>query len=216
MGAEIMDLMNIDLAGVGSSVANVAIILFSIVFIGGICVVATLMYLKWKKYNEYKCTIWEVDKYGQKNESHDSAGIFIDPKTKYKRFFMKKAGVGLNPDKVPYVPSGASKVVYLLKEGLKNFKFIHPNITNPNITLSVGEEDVNWAINDYERQKRLFDSNKLLQFMPYIAIAFVSIIILIIFIYFFKDFAVLKEVAVALKEGAQAMAQASSGTTVIS
>ena len=220
---EIMEVGNIGelAAGFGSGALNFAIIIFSICFIGGVLFFATRLYLKWKQYNEFNCVVWEVDKFGQKMESGDKAGIFIDPKTKNKRFFMKKANVGLNPDNVPYMPTtskgffSSNKTVYLLKEGLKNFKYIIPNISNPEITLSVGEEDINWAINDYERQKRLFDTNKLLQFMPYIAIAFVSIIILIIFIYFFKDFAVLKDVAIALKEAAQAMAQASSGTTVI-
>ena len=42
-----------------------------------------------------------------------------------------------------------------------------------------------------------------------------TLIILITFIYFFKDFDVLRDVAVALKEAAQAISQANSGTTVI-
>ena len=41
-------------------------------------------------------------------------------------------------------------------------------------------------------------------------------IILIIFIYFFKEFGVMKDVAVAFADAAQSLAQARSGTLVMS
>jgi len=212
-----MGLMSgINLEGMGSGALNFAIIIFVMMVIGAVLILATKIYLKWKQYNEYSITIWKVDKYGQRTESYDSAGVFIDPKTKIKRLFLRRNNVGLNPDNIPFTSAGSKKVVHLLQTGLKNFHYINLHIENPKVTLSVGEEDVNWAINDYERQKSLFDTNKFLQYMPYIAIAFVSIIILITFIYFFKDFDVLKDTAIALREAAQAISQANSGTTVIS
>ena len=205
----------VSLAGAGSSALSIGIMiiigLMTVSIVGG----GLYLYFKWKRYKEFNCVVWERDGFGQLTQTSDKAGIFVDSKTKNKRFFLKKFNVGLSPDNVPYLPSsnGQPKTVYLLRTGLKNFQFITPRVTAEGITLSVGEEDVNWAINSYERAKKMFNSDKLLQYMPYIAIAFVSIIILVIFIYFFKDFAVLKDMAIAMKEAAQAMHPvAASGT----
>ena len=43
-----------------------------------------------------------------------------------------------------------------------------------------------------------------MQYLPFMMLAFVSIIILVMFIYFFKEFDTLKDVAIALKEAALA------------
>ena len=61
----------------------------------------------------------------------------------------------------------------------------------------------------------MFSQSLLLQYMPFIAMAFAFLIILIIFIYFFKEIGVLREVAIAFKEAAQAFAQAKTGTVVM-
>jgi len=194
----------VDLTSVADTALNIGIMVLSILIGGGFLGGSLWFYLKQRRYKEYKCIIWERDGFGQLNETYDRAGIFVDKKTNNKRFFLKKANVGLNPDNIPYIP-GKTKIVYLLRLGLKNFRFLHHNPKGDGMELIVGEEDVNWAINAYERQKKLFNTNMLLQYLPFIALAFTSIIILIIFIYFFKDFAVLKDVAIALKEAAQAM-----------
>lgn len=194
--------------------------IFSAITLAGLGGIGTFLYLKWKRYNQYECVIWEKDGFGNVREYHDKAGIYVDKKTQNKRFFMKHANVGLNPDNVPYVP-GKKKTVYLMRTGLKNYRYVNmasfakKAISNNEINFIVGEEDVNWAINAYDRQKKLFNQNMLMQYLPFIALAFVSIIILVIFIYFFKDFAVLKETAVALREGATALAHAQSGTLVV-
>jgi hypothetical protein len=124
--------------------------------------------------------------------------------------------VGLSPDNIPFLtgPKG-KRYVYLYQRGLKNFLYLKPNVRAEGVSIEVGEEDVNWAVNAYERQKKLFTGNVLLQYLPFIALVFVSLIILIIFIYFFKDFEVLAEMAKALKEAAQAFAQAKAGTAII-
>jgi len=202
------------MSGVGDIAVNILILLFGLIFIGGVCFGLFLLVRRRKQYNQFKCIIWGRDAFGQLTETTDKAGIFVDTKTKNKRFFLKKAHVGLNPDNVPYIQSGKVKIVYLLRTGLKNFQFIRPLIAD-NFSIDVGEEDVNWAVNAYERQKKLFSSNVLLQYMPFIGLVFVSLIILIIFIYFFKDFAVLADVAEALKEAAQAFAQAQAGTVIV-
>lgn len=205
------------LSGLGGTLLNIGIMLIVIVVLAGITYGVTFLFLRYKQYNEFRCVILHRDGFGQLVEKSDTAGIFVDKKTNNKRFFMKKNNVGLNPDNVPYLPgTGGKKTVYLSQVGLKNFRFIHFNLNNPNeFGVSVGEEDVNWAINAYERQKKMFSQSMLMQLMPFMIIAFVSIIILVIFIYFFKNFGVLKSVAQELHHAAEAIAQAKSGTTII-
>lgn len=204
----------VDVGAIGGQVVDV---LYYVVIVGGIAL--TLSFIgwyayRWKRYNQFN-VIW-FDQDGISGGS-DKAGIFVDTKTKNKRFFLQKANVGLDPDNVPWkmMPSGlfgAKRTVYLLRTGLKNFQFLFIDVKpNPGVSISVGEEDVNWAINAYERQKKVFAESLLIQLLPYFALAFVSIIILILFFQLFKNFDVLKDVALALKEAAQAV----SGTTVI-
>ena len=202
------------MSGVGDIAVNILILLFGLIFIGGVCFGLFLLVRRRKQYNQFKCIIWGRDAFGQLTETTDKAGIFVDAKTKNKRFFLKKAHVGLNPDNVPYIQSGKVKIVYLLRTGLKNFQFIRPLIAD-NFTIDVGEEDVNWAVNAYERQKKVFGSSMLLQYMPFIVLAFVSIIVLVIFMNLFKKFDVLGEIAASMSQAATAMAQAQSGTVVL-
>ncbi len=192
--------MALDYQGVLDSGLNILIMLLSVVIGGGGVWGGIWLYFKWKKYKEYKCVIWGRDSSGNLNESYDRAGVFVDSKTQNKRLFLKKNNVGLDPDNIPYINAGGNKIIYLLQKGLKNFHYIKIKVVDTNVTLNVGEEDVNWAINAYDRQKKLFNQNLFMQYLPFIALAFVSMIILIIFIYFFKDFAVLKDVAIALRD----------------
>jgi len=210
--------MAIDMASItnmGSTVLYIGIMIFVGITLAAIIGGGLWLYLKYRRYSQFRCVIFEKDGLGQVHQKIDGAGIFTDKKTKNKRFFMKKNQVGLNPDNVPFIKTGKTQTVYLMQNGLKNFHFINMNVTDKKFNVTVGEEDVNWAINAYERQKKLFSSSLLMQLMPFIALTFVSMIILIIFIYFFKEFSTLREFAVVMKEAAQVMAQASGGTTVI-
>ena len=208
--------MEESIARIGNQVLNVGIIVIVAAVILGILGVAFWFYLKWRKYQQFTCRIWEKDGFGQLNETIDKAGVFVDKKTHNKRLFLKKHNVGLNPDSIPYIPTKKGKIIYLFKTGLKNFSYVKPTLSNPSLSLQVGEEDVNWAVNTYERQKKLFAPNTLLQYMPFILLGFVSIIILVIFIYFFKNFEVLEQVAVAFNDAAGKLALSNTGTAVIS
>lgn len=208
-----------DLTEVASSWGGVAlnfgVIIISILFVGGSVGGFTYLALKWRQYNQFVVRIFERNGFDEFELLKDKAGIFVDSKTKNKRFFMRKMKVGLNPDNVPYIREEGSKVVYLLRTGLKNFHFIRMKPHNPSVTLSVGEEDVNWAMQDYDKAKKMFIRTKLLDYMPYIGLAFTGIIILIMFMYFFKEFGTLKDVAVAMSDAAKSMAQYKTGTAVI-
>jgi len=205
------------LEDIASGAGWVAIILIAGVFVAALAALSTWLLLKWKQYKQFDIEIWQQDGLGQLNVKYDSGGIFVDSKTKNKRLFLKKHKVGLDPDNVPYMPSTKGrKKVLLLQVGLKNFRYIKPSINAQGfMTFNVGEEDVNWAINSYERQKKIFGQTWLAQYLPFMIIAFVSIIILILFINLFKVAPDLKDAAVALKEAAQAMAQAKTGTVYV-
>lgn len=194
---------------------DILLMIMSLVFAGGLAWGIIWLTSWYKRYNEFKVVVWEKDGFGQWNERMDRAGVFVDKKTNNKRLFLKKFNVGLNADNIPYLPGvKGSKVVYMVRTGLKNFHFVRVNPDFPNITLSVGEEDVNWAINAYERQKKLFQNSLLIQLLPFLALAFVGIIIAIIFIYFFKNLDSLREFGQYMKETAQIMLQMKTGTVM--
>lgn len=195
---------------------GVAAIIIVVLFIGAVIVMATIAILKWRKYQQFNIEIWQQDGFGQFNVKHDQGGIFVDGKTKNKRLFLRFANVGLDPDNIPYLPAGKKKKIILLQTGLKNFKYIKPVINNGLIHFTVGEEDVNWAINSYERQKRLFAQSWIAQYLPFIMLAFVSVIILIMFMQIFKQLPLMLDITKELKEVALALAQSRSGTVVIS
>lgn len=210
-----------DLASLVSlgSKALIGIAMFlSLLVVASLIALAIWAYNRWKKYQQFVCIIWELDGFGQLAETKDKAGIFVDSKTKNKRFFLKKANVGLEPDNVPYISRGKLKTVYLLRTGLKNFRFIKPRLVQSLMTFVVGEEDVNWAVNAYDRQKKLFMESKFMQLLPFITLAFISIIILIIFIYFFKDFDKLVLMSQNFKDSIALIVNAgcNTGTTIIS
>lgn len=203
------------LSALSSNAVMMVVLIVSIIVVVVLVVAGTLAVIYLRRYKQFKCVIWERDGFGQLQQSHDGAGIFIDRKTKNKRLFLRKNKVGLNPDSIPYIKSEKNRTIYLYRTGLKNFHFIQVGIKDPDVTLTVGEEDVNWSINAYERQKKLFQHSFLMQILPFVTIAFVTIIILVIFIYFFKEFATLGDMARAMKEAAIEIARAKSGTTVL-
>jgi len=208
----------VSVEGVSATALNIGVIVIVIVIVGAALIAMTLIILNWRKYQQFRCIIYEKDGFGQLREKVDMAGIFVDKKTQNKRFFLKKNKVGLDPDNIPYISTQkGKKIVYLLQTGLKNFRFLRFGIdtSTDDFKIGVGEEDVNWAINAYERQKKLFSQSLLMQLLPFMLVAFVSIIILVIFIYFFKNFATLKDMAQALTEMASHVENIKSGTTVI-
>lgn len=199
-----------------SSGLSIAVILIIVLFIGAAAIGATVLIMKWRRYQQFHIEIWQKDGFGHLTIKYDQGGVFVDDKTGNKRLFLKKANVGLDPDNIPYLvtPTGKKKVM-LLQTGLKNFRYIKPMVRDDLLYFTVGEEDVNWAINSYERQKKLFAQSWIAQYLPFIMLAFVSMIILIMFIQLFNKFPVILEIVKELKEVALHLAQAKSGTTII-
>lgn len=203
------------ISNLGSGALNIGITLIVVLVAVGVIIGFMMLMKNAKKFKQFKVIIYAKDTFGQIKQEYDVAGIFIDKTTRNKRLFLKKNAVGLNPDSIPYISDGKGiKTIYLYKKGLKNFQFIHVSVNKETdaIRTNVGEEDVNWAVNSYERAKKAFTQTILMQYLPFIVLAFVSIVILIMFLYFFQQFSVLKELGVALKEASQALG---SGTTII-
>jgi len=207
-----------DLAvGVGAKILNVTVAILSGVVLLGLGWIGIVSYQKKvARYQQFNCVIWQNDGFGQITEKYDKAGIFVDDATKNKRLYLKKANVGLSPDNIPFIPAArGKKKVYLLQTGLKNFKYIKPNISSDLIHFTVGEEDVNWAINTYERGKKLFSQSWIAQYLPFIILAFVCLIILVLFMSLFKQIPEIKALVTELAEVAKYLAQCKTGTTVI-
>jgi len=203
--------------GMGQSAMGLIILIICVLILVGIVVAITLSILNAKKYKQFSVIIWQRDGFGQFMQKHDEGGIFVDKKTGNKRLFLKNAHVGLTPDNVPYLSTGkGAKYIYLLQTGLKNFKFLKPNISGDFINFTVGEEDVNWAINDYEAQKKRFNSSWLQQYLPFIILGFTIMVMLIMFIYIFNKLPLFLDIAEEMKKVAELLVQARTGTTVIS
>lgn len=200
---------------IGNTALNIVMILLSLIFAGAIVVGIAWFFIRRKKFNQYECIIWKKDAFDKVEEIEDKAGVYVDKVTNYKRLFLKKANVSLSADNIPFIRRGKKKVIYLEQFGLKNFRFLKPSVSGDSVEIDVGEEDVNWAIVSYERGKKAFSTDRLLQFMPYILLGFVSLIILIMFIYLFKQLGTIKELFVAAEELTNSIAQARAGTVIV-
>ena len=210
--------LNESVTGISATVANVAggalnigVILVVIVFVAIVIFGLIILLMQSKKYSKFRIVIWGVNGFGQLVQEFDDGGIFVDKKTGNKRLFLKANKVGLDPDNIPYISSKGKDFVFLFRTGLKNFRYIKPKIQDNDFGFSVGEEDVNWALNTYERQKAMIGKKTWLDYLPFIILAVVSIVILILFIFLFKKFDVLADIATHLDSAAQAL----SNKTVI-
>jgi len=201
-----------------SSMYSIGLILLSTLFFVGVAVLILFWINNRRKFGQYNILIFEFNKDGDWVFTEaDRGGVFYDNYTKNKLLFLKKNKVGLNPDKMP-APGyyNGKKTLLLFKAGQKNFHYINPKIRFDRLTLSVGEEDVNWAENAYERGIKMISApDRLTQLLPYIIWALVIIGTLILMIQLLKKVDVIKDVMITAKEIAQINAQALTGTTVM-
>jgi len=205
-----------DLASITQTVFGVVMIIFTVIVVG---VIGIFLYMKYKDHKRYEflCVIFGKDGFGQLTYIKDVAGIYVDNKTGNKRFFLKKHNVGLNTDTIPYIKDEkGGKIVFLKQFGLKNFKFINfEDLFKTPGEITVGEEDVNWALNSYERAKKVFGESMLQKLLPYMGIILMGVFVLGIVAIALgrlpEILGLLKEVIVMLKE----VIQIQRGTTII-
>lgn len=194
---------------VASSGLNLVFILVTIVFVGAL-IGATVWFIgKQLRFKEYDCYIWQHDGFGHLRQRFDKAGIYTDKKTDHKLLFLKKSNVGLKADNIPYVPTGKGKAVFLLQTGLKNFKFIKPELKEDHVKLSIGEEDINWALHEFKKDKVAFDQKGILQILQLMLPIFALIVVMIVAIQLIKKFDVLVYISDRIVEAA-AILQANS------
>lgn len=174
-------------------------------------------YNRTKRYN-YVVRIFNRDAIGNVIQlPDDKAGIFLDKKTQYRLFLLRRNKFGLDPDEIPYILSSkGKKIVYLLQTGLKNYQFMKPDISKaPELIFNVQDEDVAWALNAYERNKKPFGNKFLEQIMPFIGMAFVFTLVVVALFFIFKHIGVLTEVANAFRDAAIEFAKVQTGTAVV-
>lgn len=200
-----------------NNLVGIAIFIFFAMIATTIITFTVMFILRRRRYSEFVCIIWKRDGFGQLVQETDRAGVFVDKNTNNKRLYMQKAKVGLSPDNIPYIPCGKSKFIFLLNTGLKNFRYIKPKISSDyGISLMVGEEDVNWAVNDYMKVKKAFAKKDWVkEFMPYMIFGLLILAFLVMVIFILKKFDILAQVSQELSKAAQYVSQAKSGTTVI-
>ncbi len=209
--------MAIDATAIGMEIWKWATRLIIGLGVIGIGYVIALWWNRNKRYN-WIVRIFNKDAIGNViQQPDDKGGVFMDKKTQYRLFLVKKIKFGLDPDVIPYIlTSKGQKIVYLLQTGLKNYQFMKPSISdNPGLTFGVQDEDVAWALNAYERNKKAFENTFLQQIMPIVGMAFVFLLIVVSMYYIFRNFGVLSEVAQSFNEAAKEFAKVQLGTTVV-
>jgi len=221
--------------------ATVTVLMWVVVvaFVLGI-IAALYFYLKrWFTF-KYPVFVLELLPDGTRRLLNDKGGFFIDLKTKNKGFFLRIEKIMLSPDNVPFFMYNAKKAVFVIKTGSKNYRYatisdlrkemvertvqvmennvmVSKKVVEPkyNLNFTVGDEDVNWAVNTFDRNKKLIGETTLMKLMPYFVLAFVGLCVTIIFIYLFKKMDMLVEFVNGLEVVSENLKTICSGTVVV-
>lgn len=210
----------VDLSGVASTALNAGKIALVTLFIGGI-ILGIVYFLGKRKRWDYQVEFLNQDGV---TGGKDLGSIYVDAKTRVKRFWLQKARASLSPDNIPVRHIETTnwlgqrmivKRVYLQRFGQKNFVFVDTKGLGLGLKASVGEEDVNWSVVDYEKQKLAFSNDRLMQVLPYVIFGVAVIGSIIVIWMLANKFSVLNEVASKMVEVAKILANAQTGTKVI-
>jgi len=196
--------------------------LLGIIVAGGVGTLIAFGMSQVMKYSKYTIRVWFKDGNGQWNLRRDKAGVFVDKKSNSRRLWLKKGKVGLSADDIPFIYENNKKVIYLLMIGEKNYRYIRHNISDKGLTYQVGEEDVNWAIAEFDRQQKILKGNfEQMAFMIGLIVVCVAIVMLMI-IYgnnwveiITKGQEVAAQSAESIAKAAEYLAQANSGVMVV-
>jgi len=209
----------------GSQVLNVVVWIISILFVGGCALGVWFVIRRMKRFGGFRCIIWHVNEEGEIiSESSDAGGIFKDGRTGNVLFHFRKNKYACNPDMIERLSilrrgrfGRMGRIIYFLKVGEKDFRpIIPPKFSKDGMKAALGEEDLNFAINAYERSKKVFSQSMLLQILPYAVLVIVSFTILILFIFLFKEFPKnISTASNAMVQAAEALKAASGSSTVI-
>lgn len=182
----------------------------------------------WAQYKEYQIMILKKDAFGNTMKYYDRGGIFFDPISKNKLLYLLKNKVGLDPDNMPVIYSmkagliGSSlvKEVWLRQDGIKNFRFIKPELypldlyPDGRVDLVVGEPDLNWAFNELDRKVQLYKKESIWSKLSQFALpALGAGVFLVVMILLVQKFEVVQNAAASLNSAGAAMQRASENIT---
>lgn len=204
-----------------SSVLKIAAIGLGVIFI--VAVVAIVGWFALKAYMNKKKYDYTVHIYHQEPgssmpiERWDRGGIYTEPLSNIKAFWLEKNRIPLCPDNIPITfSSTGKKIVTLLQTGLKNFRYVNPSVSNnPGFAFNVGEDDVNWAINSFSAWWSHFKKDSWVQKyggMLIFALAVVGSLMLFYFVA--QKFDTIGTAAQALASAAEALKAVKVGTVL--
>jgi hypothetical protein len=149
----------------------------------------------------------------------DKAGFVKDPKTKEMHLKLKKHKVSLNADNVPYLlnSTGGGKTLFLYQNGIRSFSFIVPNVKEQGAEMTVMEEDISWAVREYNKNVSLFGQSGLDKMMPFMVWGLIVVGSIVMLSLLLKKFDVLADVAENLRMASVELAKANAagGGTII-
>lgn len=145
-------------------------------------------------------------------------GAFVDRKTKNKLYYLKNdKKAGLDPAKPTFIHMNNRTAAFVFKRENGGYSWGDLNFTvnSPaTLNLSAGDVDVNAAINHYDNGVKSFNNKfDTLQIVGFSIFGITIIGVVVMMFFLFKKFDVLADVAVSLKDAANALA--SSGTMVV-
>ena len=206
----------VDVSGVLGAAGEIGFrVLIVLAFGGGGMVLAWFINNR-VKYN-IPVRIFTFDGFGNPVQQKDVGGVFVNNRTKHKRFWLKKnKGMNLDPDKIKPISSGKGRVVYMVKYSEKDWRYLDMNLSpNPGFSVNIGEQEVNWWISEKARWEKVIFPDKLLAWLPWIGLFFIGIIFVIVVVTIFNKFEIFQVISDNIREAAASLAQAKTGQAVI-
>jgi len=154
-----------------------------------VIVLGAVSFILIKKYLSYgtKVFIMYKDASGQTKWEIDKGGVFA--KFKLMKFWLKKYNMGLDADNIETVEIGRKKYCFLARIGRKSFRPLKMRFNDDNLFMTVGEEDVNWAITElYVHTKRFDWKGFWSQWGNYILWGITLMVVTVLLIWMFRQF----------------------------
>lgn len=200
-----------ELGGFVSGLLNFMVVALFVLIVGTVVIVAFIT-LRNRRLWVYDVVYLNMDGI---TGGKDLGAVYVDKQTNMKMFFLKNLKAGLNPNNIPWKLVGNRKVVYLIRTGQKTFRYINWKFNADTLITEVGEEDVNTAIQDFEKQKFYLGKQSMAHMLAFGAFIVISLVIMVMIIFVLNKFDTLLDLGEALKETAQILREMKSGTTVI-
>lgn len=183
---------------------------------GGITILAISLigflawyFIKRKKYSEFRVEILERDINGNVHKIKDRAGIFKN-KEGIKLFWLERAKIGMNPNKIPYISDQIIKgvfkkhkefikTVYMRKTSEGKYVFIELRLSDK-VEFTLCEEDLNNVNAEMAKIRRSYSKPSLLdKILAPMIFVITIVIIMVILISLVNKFTILESISENLK-----------------